>query len=41
MQVTVGVTNALDKTLIAENDIPFSKLITQYKAFITQPCGEF
>ena len=37
MQVPVGVQNALDKALIAENGISFSKLITQHKAFITQP----
>jgi hypothetical protein len=41
MQDSVGTKNALGKELIVENGISFSKSITQYKAFLNQPSGDF
>ena len=41
MQDSVGIKNALDKELVVENTASFSKSITQYKAFLNQPYGDF
>ena len=41
MQDSVGIKNALGKELIVENGVSFSKSITQYKAFLNQPSGDF